>query len=523
VTTDTHAWAAAGPARTSPAPAGPAPAGPGPASTGPASTAPLDPADWEDFRALGKRMIDDVVDQLASLRDQPVWQPVPAATRAALSAGVPRTGTPLAEVYQEFLAHVRPYPRGNSHPRFWGWVNGSGLPAGVYADLLASAMNATVGAGENAAMLVEEQVTGWLMQAFGWPATGSGLLTSGSSMGHIVALGAARVGAARVLGWDMRESGAVGGPRFTVFASAETHHSVEKALELLGFGRRGYRCIPVDSAARIDVRALRAAVSRSRRAGEHPLCVVGNVGTVNTGAVDPLGDLLSVARDEGLWLHLDGAFGAAGYLVPHLRTLLARQNEADSLTFDLHKWFYLPFDASVLLVRQAGTLEDAYRSGAGYTSRTDAGPAAHEVAFADRGIEQSRRFRALKVWFALKTHGLESLAAAVAENVAQVQYLNKLIAGSPQLETVSTSPLNVTCFRYAWPGATPRELDQANREILGRLQTSGAAMPSHTVLGGRFVIRVAHTNHRTLRSDFDLLIERIVSIGAQVAAELTTR
>jgi aromatic-L-amino-acid/L-tryptophan decarboxylase len=306
-----------------------------------------------------------------------------------------------------------------------------------------------------------------------------------------------------------------------VYASAETHHSVEKALELLGFGRGSYRRVPVGVDSRIDVGSLREAIRTDREAGAHPLCLVGNIGTVNTGAVDPLDTLVAIARDEGLWLHLDGAFGAAGYLVPRLRTLMTRQNEADSLTIDLHKWFYQPFDVSILLVRRGEVLEETYRSDADYISKTDQGPAAHAVAFSDRGVEQSRRFRALKVWFSLKTHGLEAFAAAIAENVAQTEYLNTLIVDSPRLETVSTSPLNVTCFRYAWPGATPEELNRVNREILSQLQMSGMAMPSHTVLDGKFVIRVAHTNHRTLRSDFDFLIDRVVSIGTHLAAELT--
>jgi aromatic-L-amino-acid/L-tryptophan decarboxylase len=308
----------------------------------------------------------------------------------------------------------------------------------------------------------------------------------------------------------------VGGPRFLVYASTETHRSVEKALELLGFGRSGYRRIPVGPDSRIDIGMLREAIGADREAGDHPLCLVGNVGTVNTGAIDPLEDLVTVARDEGLWLHLDGAFGAVGYLVPHLRTPLAKLPEADSLTIDLHKWFYLPFDVSILLVRQAVVLEDAYRSSADYLSKTDQGPASPTVAFSDRGIEQSRRFRALKVWFAMKTHGLDAFAAAVAENVTQVEHLNALVAGSPHLESVSTSPLNVSCFRYIWPEATSAELNRANQEILRRLQVSGLAMPSHTMLDGKFVIRVAHTNHRTLPSDFDFLIDQVLSIGAQV-------
>lgn len=479
----------------------------------------LDPPDWEEFRAVGKRIIDDVVDYLAGLRERPVWQPIPEDAQAAFRTGLPRSGMPIGAAYEEFLATIMPYPRGNIHPRFWGWVNGSGLPVGMYADLLASAMNPTVGSGESAAKLVEQQVIEWLKQAFDWPVAGSGVLTSGSSMGHIVALGAARVACARAHDWDVRELGAANGPLFTVYGSTETHRSMQRAVELLGFGRRCYRQIPVGPDFRIDIGALREAIKADREAGMHPLCLVGNIGTVNTGAIDPLDELVTVAREEGIWLHLDGAFGAAAYLLPRLRGQLATLNEADSLTIDLHKWFYLPFDAGILLVRRDGILENAYGSSADYLSKTGAESASSTVAFSDRGIEQSRRFRALKVWFALKTHGLDAIAAAIAENVTQVEHLNTLIAESPHLESLSSSPLNVVCFRYIWASATVAELNRANKEILIRLQTSGMAMPSHTVIDGKFVLRVAHINHRSRRSDFDFLVEKVLSIGSQVAAE----
>lgn len=262
-------------------------------------TPPLDPADWEEFRTLGKRMIDDMADHLAGIRDRPVWQPVPDGVRATFGAGLPVKGLPMAEVYEEFRESVLPYPRGNIHPRFWGWANGSGVPVAAYGDLLASLINCTLGSGENAAMMVEQQVIEWLQQALGWPATGSGLLTSGASMGQVIALAAAREAKAPRVG--LRAEGAVaGGVQFTVYGSTETHHSVEKAVELLGLGSRFFRRIPVDADFRVEPGALRAAVRADREAGLHPLCVVGNAGTVNTGAVDPLDDLLTIAREEDL-------------------------------------------------------------------------------------------------------------------------------------------------------------------------------------------------------------------------------
>lgn len=481
------------------------------------ATTPLEPADWDEFRALGKRIIDDMADYLAGIRDRPVWQPVPDAVRESLSTPLPRTATPMEEVYEEFRASVLPYPRGNIHPRFWGWANGSGVPVAAYADLLASVVNCTLGSGENAAMMVEQQVIEWMKEAMLWPATGSGILTSGASMGQVIALAAARE--AKSATADIRGLGAGDGTsRFTVYGSTETHHSVEKAVELLGIGGRFFRQIPVDREFRIDVDALRTAIRRDRGAGLTPLCLVGNAGTVNTGAVDPLEELLRTAREEDLWFHVDGAFGAFAQLLPSHRPLLAGLGEADSLVFDLHKWLYMPFDVSCVLVGQSGALESAFRSSADYISSTAQGPAAYSLAFSDRGVEQSRRFRALKVWFALKTHGIGAFADSIAGNIGQIAHLVHLVDGCDRLELVSRSDLNIACFRYVWPGATPGELDRVNQDILSRLQMEGLAMPSHTVIDRKFVLRVANNNHRSAASDFDFLVEQVLSIGDDLIA-----
>ncbi|MCX4539398.1 pyridoxal-dependent decarboxylase [Streptomyces sp. NBC_01565] len=476
---------------------------------------PLDPADWDEFRALGKQMIDDIADHLAGIRDQPVWQQVPDPVAASFRTGLPEEGRPMAEVYEEFRRTILPFPRGNIHPRFWGWANGSGVPVAAYGDLLASVINCTLGSGGNAAMMVEEQVIAWLGQALHWPGTGSGLLTSGASSGQVTALAAAR--AVKAPGFRA-EGAAATGTQFTVYGSTETHHSVEKAVELLGIGGRFFRRIPVGPDFRVDVDALRAAIRADRAAGLHPLCLVGNAGTVNTGAVDPLAELLAVAREEDLWYHVDGAFGAFAQLLPSHRPLLDGMAEADSLVLDLHKWLYMPFDVSCVLTRRDGDLEAAFRSGADYISKTAQGPAAFPLAFSDRGVEQSRRFRALKVWFALKTYGIHTFADSIAANIAQVAHLVKVVEAADDLELAARSELNVACFRYVWAGAAPEALDRVNRAVLDRLQTEGIAMPSHTVLGGRFVLRVANNNHRSSVADFDFLVAQVRRLGAEYAA-----
>ena len=205
-------------------------------------------------------------------------------------------------------------------------------------------------------------------------------------------------------------------------------------------------------------------ICEDREAGHLPICIVGNVGTVNTGAVDPVDELVAIARKEKIWLHLDGAFGAFAYLVPSCRTFLGRIGEAHSLVFDLHKWFYLPFDVSCVLVRRANILEDTFGSNADYVSKSKKGPASYPMAFSDRSIEQSRRFRALKVWFAIKTHGVEAFARAIAGNIRQVEHLARRLDETPCLETVARGKLNIICFRHTWPGADLEKVNGLNRE-----------------------------------------------------------
>ncbi len=275
----------------------------------------------------------------------------------------------------------------------------------------------------------------------------------------------------------------------------------------------------MDTDLRMRVDELERTIRSDRHAGLTPLCVVGNIGTVNTGTIDPLDDLVRVARREGVWLHLDGAFGAFAYLLPELRPLVSAMNRADSIVFDLHKWFGMPFDASCLLTRDPHVLESAFSVGSPYTSKTDRGPAASAISFADRGVEQSRPFRALKVWFSLQALGVEAFEASMRANLEQIRHLDERVTASPELEVVSRSQLNILCFRYVGRGVDPSRLNDINQSLLGRLQSSGVAVPSHTIIDDRFVIRVADNNHRTTCADFDVLVDSVIALGDTIVSE----
>lgn len=476
----------------------------------------LDPADWSGLRQLGHRMVDDMMNYLESIGDEPAWRaPTPEAIES-LSQPLPIAPQGTTAVYDDFLANVRPFNRNNIHPRYWSWVDGGGTPFGMLADMLASGMNANLAIGNHAPAYVEQQVVEWCKEIFHFPATASGVLTSGASMANITALVVARN---QVLAPGIKEKGLCASPaQLLIYGSVETHSCLVRGAVVIGIGGDNFRKVPVDAEYRIRPDLLRQMIGEDRAAGHFPFCVIGNAGTVNTGAIDDLGALAEIARQEKLWFHVDGAFGAVAKLLPELDQQLKGIEAADSLSFDFHKWFYVNYEVGAVLIRDAAAHREAFCSPVSYLATHERGLAGGPDPLSNYGMELSKGFRALKVWMLLKEHGIRKYERQVRQNLQQAQYLSDLITAAPELELLAAVSLNIVCYRY-----NPGKLDDAalnvlNKELLLRMQEQGIATPSYTVLNGRYAIRVAITNHRSTRGDFEALVEATVRLGRAIRA-----
>jgi glutamate/tyrosine decarboxylase-like PLP-dependent enzyme len=378
-------------------------------------------------------------------------------------------------------------------------------------------MNANVGGRDHGAVYVERQVIEWCRELFGLPVGASGLVVSGTSMATLIGLTVARNERA---GHDVRREGlGANGARLTAYASAEAHGSVARALEILGLGRESLRAVPVDDGLRMDVGVLNDTIDEDLAAGRRPFCVVATAGTVNTGAIDDLAPIAEVCADKELWLHVDGAFGGLAMLSERLRARLAGIEKADSIAFDFHKWMHVPYDAGCILIRDARAHRKAFSARQDYLAGSSRGLAGGSPWFCEYGPELSRGFRALKVWFTLKEHGVRRLGAKIEENCRQAQYLAERVTAAPALELMAPVDLNIVCFRFSPPGARTGDLDRINEDIVADLQENGVAAPSTTRLGGALVIRVSLTNHRSRIADLDVLIDSILELGAARASE----
>jgi aromatic-L-amino-acid/L-tryptophan decarboxylase len=406
-----------------------------------------------------------------------------------------------------------PYPMGNVHPRFWSWYMGSSNFAGALGDFLAAIQGSNLGGGNHAAALMDQQVVGWFKEMVSFPPSASGTLVSGGSMANIVGLTVARNLKA---GLDVREEGVAAIERpLRFYGSDQLHSCHRKAMELLGLGNRALRRIATNDQLQIDIDALSAAITEDRAAGFLPACIIATVGTVNTGAIDDLRALTALAAREDLWLHVDGCIGALIAIAPENSYRVAGIEKADSIALDPHKWLHAPFEAGCALVKDAFVHRNAFAVTPEYLETAPRGLAAAPW-LNDFGVQTTRGFRALKIWMALREHGIEKFGRLIDQNISQCHYLGALIQAEPLLEIVSPPNINIVCFRYRPEGMNGDGLKAFNIEIMLRLQEQEIAALSDTTVRGEHCLRVAINNHRTRRADLELLVRETIRLGAEI-------
>jgi glutamate/tyrosine decarboxylase-like PLP-dependent enzyme len=468
----------------------------------------LDPSDWSALRAQGHRMLDDILDYLEHIRERPVWQSIPQQVRTRFQEKLPQQPSDLAAVHDIFMQDILPFTVGNAHPGFMGWVHGGGTPVGMLAEMLAAGLNANLGGRDQIPIEVERQVLRWVRELFGFPEDASGLFVTGTSMANMIAVLVARTA---MLGSSVRHDGvAASDKRLSAYASAGAHGCIAQAMDLSGLGLDTLRLIPMNERYQMDIAELTRAIASDRDAGFTPFFIAGTAGSVDVGAIDDLAALADIAKNEKIWFHVDGAYGALAMLAPEIAPRLNGMERADSVAFDFHKWAQVPYDAGFILMRDGALHHSTFASPAAYLKRETRGLAAGSPWPCDFGPDLSRGFRALKTWFTIKVYGAEKLGTVIAHTCTLAQYMQQRITEMPELELLAPVSLNIVCFRFRCEDA-----DRVNADIVVALQESGISAPSTTTIKGQFAIRAAIVNHRTRSNDIDALLKATIEFGKQ--------
>ncbi len=498
-------------------------------SDAPASALSLDISD-EAMRDLSEQFVTLVKNYFTGVSQLPVFpQKTGSEIRVEFDAPPPTDGEPLDQLLSECQTMIEG-SRHNGHPRFFGYVASPSTPAGAFADLLASAVNPSVTSWRSApsATEIEKTVVRWLGSLIGYDDDAHGTLTSGGSMANLTAL----LIALRVKSGPQASLEGLwnAGPPMTAYASDQIHLSISKAADILGLGKRQVRMLPSDDRFKMDPRALREAIESDKQNGLRPFCVIASAGTAATGAIDSLDEIAQIAREHGLWFHIDGAYGAPAAMIPDQRSSFAGLELADSISLDPHKWLYTPVDCGCLLFRDPAAARKAFVTEADYIKVLDQGET-ESFAFWDYGIELSRRFRALKVWLTLKYYGTRRLAAAITDNIAQAQYLAELVSAAPEFELLAPVELSICCFRYVPVRLRERlnnatndeeraginaELNRLNERIMSTIQRGGDAYLSNAMLRGKFALRACIINFRTTRTDIDITFAVVKAAARQI-------
>ncbi|MEP7176136.1 MAG: pyridoxal-dependent decarboxylase [Gemmatimonadales bacterium] len=482
----------------------------------------------EDFRRAGHDLVDRIADFLTTLRERPLTSgETPADIRHLLGrATLPSAGTPATTLLPDTTRLLFDHSLFNGHPRFMGYITSSAAPVGALAELLAATVNPNVGGWELSpvASEIEAQTVRWVAELVGYPTEGGGLLVSGGNMANFVCFLAGR---RAMLGEPARTEGLPRGAALRVYASAGTHTWIQKACDLFGLGTDAIRWIPTDAGQRMRADLLRERVRDDVARGDRPIMVVGTAGTVSTGAVDPLPELADICRRARIWFHVDGAYGAPAAVLPDASDDLRGLALADALAVDPHKWLYAPIEAGCVLLREPHRLSEAF----GYTPtyyRFDTEGDEPPINYYELGLQNSRGFRALKVWLGLRQAGREGYVRMIGDDCRLAAALHRQVAAHPELEA-ATLGLSIATFRYV-PRDLRRDggtadadepyLNTLNETLLARLKLGGELFVTNAVLDGRFLLRACIVNFRTTEADVTAIPGIVAKAGRAVDAEL---
>jgi aromatic-L-amino-acid/L-tryptophan decarboxylase len=488
---------------------------------------PVPDLDWDPnrARAFADRAVDLWQELLERLPELPVSRRWTAKeVHDAVALDVPDAPMPDDALFAYLHDVVFDWSELSGHPRFMAYVSGAGTVPGAAADLLAAGLNANLGGWQlsPAASEIELHLTRWFAtELFGMPAGAGGLIMSGGAMANFVGLKTARDQCA---GWNVREEGLAGHPPLTMYLSSETHVVSSRAADMLGIGTNGVRKISVDASYRIQMDELRRAIAADRAHGMIPFAVVASAGTVATGAIDPLTEIADLCQEEGLWMHVDGAYGGPAMLAEDLRPAFAGIERAQSIAFDPHKWLYTPHSGGCVVVHEMAHLAESFDAHASYTMQ-DKEYTQHGIDLGRHGPQFSRSFWALKVWVSLLAHGREAYGRRISHDAALARYLGARVEERPEFELATPVELSICCFRYVpvdLPAGEGRDayLDHLNERLMTEIQLDGRVYISNAVLGERFVLRVCIVNFRTEADDVDAVLDVAAELGAALDAKV---
>ena len=484
--------------------------------------------DTEEFRAAGHRLVDSLADFFSSLPERPITRAdSPRVARTLIGTGrLPEHGTDAGELLDDVTRMLIEHSLHNGHPRFHGYITSSAAPLGALADLLAASINANSAMWDLSpvASEIEMQTVRWLAELTGFPTDCGGLMVSGGNMANIIAFMTARTAQAS---WDIRTQGLHAEPRqLTVYASKQTHTWIEKATDVTGIGTDAIRWIDTDADQRMHLGKLEQRINADLAVGCLPFMVVGTAGNVSTGAVDPLPEIAAICAERGLWFHVDGAYGAPAAALPEAATELKALALADSVALDPHKWLYAPIEAACTLVRDPAALPNAFRFQPEYYNveeeRPDGGAGNNYHEF---GLQNTRGFRALKVWLGLRHVGRSGYVRMIRDDIALARQLYELAEEHPELEAC-TQNLSITTFRYCPAALSAHDamhagyLDKLNRQLLTQLQKGGEIYVSNAIIGDRYYLRACIVNFRTTAEDIAALPAIVVAAGRQLDSRL---